>query len=312
VRDEKLVRAELMAAFAGDCEEHRLHPALLDTVTAAVRAPGEGSYIPFLYRRMVVHADLPANIFGHVRRRSSGPDTAVGDVDIFDPAGTMLVSIEGFTMRRADFSDGWDRTTPATLPAEVVAGQPRETSARRSGMDPAEGLRLLTRLLETRTPSSVLVRPYVDGSPLTVARTPAAPAPAVAAPQPAQALSMSAPVVPQKPVAAAPAPADTGTRLRELWTQALGSAPAHDQVDFFDSGGDSLAAVELMARIRASFGIELSIGLLLDLRTFDALRQVVQDNVATGEASSAAPGSPAAVSSSAVLPARNRPDIQPA
>jgi acyl carrier protein len=60
-----------------------------------------------------------------------------------------------------------------------------------------------------------------------------------------------------------------------MWTQAIGREPASDDEDFFQAGGNSLSAVELMARIRSTLGVQLSIGLLLEARTFGSLRQMV-------------------------------------
>lgn len=48
-------------------------------------------------------------------------------------------------------------------------------------------------------------------------------------------------------------------RVREILGAVLGRAPLGPDDDFFEQGGDSLAAVEAAARIEDEFGYELSI-----------------------------------------------------
>jgi phthiocerol/phenolphthiocerol synthesis type-I polyketide synthase E len=272
--DEKLLRIELMDAFAADLADHRLHPALLDTATAAIRATGEGSFVPFTYPRMVVHADLPGTFYSHVRRRSSTPDTAVGDVDLVTEDGLVLVSIEGFTMRREDFGAGWDEPEPDSR-------RPGKPASAAHGLDPEEGTRLLMRLLNVRAGTSILIRPHANGRPVP----PAAISGHTSMPEdPAPATELSRPVTAAVEIASPPADAPQAAkglpdRLRELWALALGAEPSAAEDDFFDVGGDSLAAIELMAKIKASFGIELSVGILLDTRTFGDLLAVIEERL---------------------------------
>ena len=124
------------------------------------------------------------------------------------------------------------------------------------------------RLLAGRTPPAVLVRHHRDGRPVSPA-------------QPIPSTPTALPADPVAPLVRTPPPSGTRERLRDLWAQALGTTPNNDEEDFFDQGGDSLAAVELMARIRSTFGIELSIGLLLDARTYGALLALVEEQLDT-------------------------------
>ncbi|MEV0232188.1 SDR family NAD(P)-dependent oxidoreductase [Nonomuraea sp. NPDC050786] len=268
--EDHLVRLELSPAFESDLTEHRLHPALLDTATAAVRTPEQTSFVPFVYRRLVLLRDLPGRLYAHARRRLADTDTALGDIDLIAEDGTVLASVEGFAMRRTDFADGWNQQAPPIAPVPASPRDPK--AAATGGLDPAEGLRLLWRLLSAGVSGTVLVRPYEAGRPVPLNALPklatvepqAAPsqaAPSQAAPQASQAGRLQA-LSPQ---------ADPRARLRDLWTQILGTPPVDDDHDFFDAGGNSLAAVELMAQLRAVFGVRLSIGSLLERRTFGEL-----------------------------------------
>ncbi|MEV7028477.1 SDR family NAD(P)-dependent oxidoreductase, partial [Kitasatospora sp. NPDC093558] len=71
-----------------------------------------------------------------------------------------------------------------------------------------------------------------------------------------------------------PAPTErdaTTARLRELWTGLLGWPEIADGADFFDIGGNSLTAVELVSHIHDEFGVDLGIAALFDYPTLDAL-----------------------------------------
>jgi acyl carrier protein len=75
---------------------------------------------------------------------------------------------------------------------------------------------------------------------------------------------------------------DVMERLRRLWASALGSDEVGDGEDFFELGGNSLTAIDLMARIRAEFGIELNIALLFDHPTLEGIAEVVCGSLTAG------------------------------
>jgi acyl carrier protein len=56
-----------------------------------------------------------------------------------------------------------------------------------------------------------------------------------------------------------------------LWTAVLDEDDIPRDADFFDLGGNSLTAVQLMSNVRAEFGIELGVVTLFDHSTLDAL-----------------------------------------
>ncbi|TLF48229.1 acyl carrier protein, partial [Nonomuraea sp. KC401] len=91
------------------------------------------------------------------------------------------------------------------------------------------------------------------------------------------------PVAPEgSPIAVETATGEHGTetvdeRLRLLWTQALGVTDFPADQDFFDAGGNSLAAVEFIARIRESFGVRLGLGLLLERRTLAGIALALRE-----------------------------------
>jgi len=311
--DERLAVVELPAAFRSDLAEHAMHPALLDTMTALIRRPGQSSTVPFLYRRLVHHADLPGKVFGHIRRlESASADTLAGDVDLIDSDGNVLVTIAGFTMRDVDLATAW---TPAAGPAARDAAAPPDRAAATDGLDPEAGASLLLALLSARATGHILVRPYRDGVPVPVPteslpRTGARPTAVTAPGETVAGETVAGETVPDETVpdetvpdetaatetadreaaeaarrpprpAAAPAGSGLEERLRRLWSEVLGVSSVTDDQDFFDAGGHSLTAIEIMSRVRDMFGVELSIGLLLDTRTFGGLVRALREHGAS-------------------------------
>ena len=92
------------------------------------------------------------------------------------------------------------------------------------------------------------------------------------------------------PAAAAPSPAaldsPLAAELAGLWGEILGAPPAGPDpraCDFFDSGGHSLHATRLVARVRQALGVEIPLSALFERPTFGALVDEVAAARAAGE-----------------------------
>ncbi|MFE8944799.1 SDR family NAD(P)-dependent oxidoreductase [Streptomyces sp. NPDC007856] len=286
---EKLVDMVLAAPFAHEVADYPLYPTLLDNATAEARTSGiDAAHLPFGYDAFEVYEDLPARLTSHIRRRPAGDGLIVADIGLYAADdGRPVGRIDGYTMRRIS-DDGFVAGPPAgQRPAD--SGTTAATGV--EGIAPAAGGRLFLALLGAGRPSQVAVRPYVDDSPVPLAE--AEPAGAVAVPsvplpvavvRPAVPAADQAPTVAPVPVmvpaqAQAQAPAAQGgavlERLGALWTKLLGREVAPDD-DFFELGGSSLTAVELMAGIREEFGIRVGIVTMFDNPTLRAFADVLQ------------------------------------
>jgi phthiocerol/phenolphthiocerol synthesis type-I polyketide synthase E len=133
------------------------------------------------------------------------------------------------------------------------------------GIDPAVGVDLVLTLLSARTPEQVVVRPFAGGRPVTL------PDAAGAAGRDARPATAGSATAPESPVVAMAPTASVADWVRQLWSQALGIADVAPDDDFFDLGGDSLSAIELMTKVRDIFGVELSIGVVLEAPTLGEL-----------------------------------------
>ncbi|HVR09570.1 MAG TPA: amino acid adenylation domain-containing protein, partial [Thermoanaerobaculia bacterium] len=94
---------------------------------------------------------------------------------------------------------------------------------------------------------------------------------AAAEPQLAAAPAASATVLPDDPVT---------LHIAAIWREVLGIARVEPHDRFLDLGGDSLAAMRVVARLREAFGVELPARALLEAPTFVALRAAVAESLA--------------------------------
>ncbi|GGD19317.1 hypothetical protein GCM10011335_22770 [Aureimonas glaciei] len=122
---EVLARLRLPRAAEADRAGFRLHPAMLDAAfhAAMVAFAHEGVSelaLPFGIARLMVFGPTTGAMWAHIRTVPSGEGIRKLDIDLADDAGTVLVRIEGFSLRR-------------------LAGRPPAESAERLDAAPATG-----------------------------------------------------------------------------------------------------------------------------------------------------------------------------
>ncbi len=307
--DEDLVELRLPDEYAGDVAEHVLHPALLDLATALLQRRNEPGHLPFMYRCIQVHEPLPAHFFSHIRRRPDRPGTLSGDIDLIALDGRVLVQIEAFTMRLADAGQLLQATQVASptvgeregippfaggllllealtsgrngnllvrpyrdgAPVELSGSAVRSTASHLDQMEVAAGT--------VSDPPPLL--PFVVGAPATAPSEADSPAATVATQPPATAdvTLVAGQSVVAEPEAKTPAGVLQGPALAqallEVLIDVLGADDASMDDDFFNLGGNSLSAVQLMASIRERLDVDLSIGLLFEYPTVRQLATAV-------------------------------------
>jgi acyl carrier protein len=64
--------------------------------------------------------------------------------------------------------------------------------------------------------------------------------------------------------------------VHDLWAQVLSGGPFPADMGFLDVGGDSLSAMRLLVRARERFGLDLTVGDVLDARTIAGMAAVVE------------------------------------
>lgn len=291
---ERTARLILPERYHHDFADHPVHPAIVDVAAGLLHDLDRGqSFAPFIYRSVTVFAPLTGDVRVHARfsAQSRTARRAV-DFDIYDTAtGRLLFRAESFAMRevaerRFGATDGTVREEPArhdkaARVEEHVSPVPSRPAGPPPGLLlPAEGAAAFLRLLNDGEPAVALVDLVDVALPvpgLPWSDTPPSEAPATlpaiastAAPRPVEA-------APPPPAVSTPAAAggDVIAVLRELWTAALGVKDLGPDDDFFEVGGNSLAAVQLTAQINAHFGTDLGAGTLFDHPTMRALASEV-------------------------------------
>ncbi|WP_078963532.1 SDR family NAD(P)-dependent oxidoreductase [Streptomyces durhamensis] len=270
-----LAELALSGPFRRDTEDHLLHPALLDCATSFVVPLPEGTNaLPFAYQSLVVRDRLPASVTALVReRRQEGRGTLLRDVSLIDASGREIVTVSGFTLRRVERAAATDAVRGALDSGGARAQEPAPLRssgvARDSFLDVETGGRLFDAFLAVDRGPQVIIAPeglteklrraddYTAAS-MTSAARPGGPGAAPAA----------LPATDAAPAAAGGS--EFADRLTALWSEVVG-APSGPDDDFFEAGGDSLAAVQLVERIRVELDVELPMAVLFDHPTLAEL-----------------------------------------
>ncbi len=101
-------------------------------------------------------------------------------------------------------------------------------------------------------------------------------------------LRASAPTLAASAAPVAVSRAEAERVLAEIWSAAVGAVPATWEQNFFEAGGDSLSAVQVVAQINRRFGTELTVAAFLNQPTVAAVAaRVAPDEVAAAEATGA-------------------------
>jgi len=288
--DEKVLTIQLPDAFAADLADYPLHPAMLDTALSSARDPKrDGLVLPFMYRSLVVHGPLPARLYSHIVRRSGTDRLVVADITIVAPDGQVVVECEGFTLHAVSSTFRADASGRAAALSRSGQFAPAPGGGR--GIEPEAGVSLLFDLLRSRPARQVAVRPFQDGRPVPIVRSTGVPVLSpvtvpvpVSAPQTvaAAAAAWAGAAAPSGPTpaperAAAGSDGTVVERTRRLWGSVLGTTDISESDDFFDLGGNSLAAIDLVSMVRKEFGVELNVAMLFDYPTLGALVDALRD-----------------------------------
>ncbi|MDR3514226.1 MAG: SDR family NAD(P)-dependent oxidoreductase [Azospirillaceae bacterium] len=256
--DEALARLELPPEYRGDLAQHPLHPALLDVALSYYIAflPDGTGLLPWRYESVRLFAPLTACINSHVRLRSRSDRMLVLDVDLRDEAGALLVQVTGYTLVR---SDAPSMLAPSVAPAAAPSGIPGNPFA----LAPAEGIEVFLRALTSSEPVlclSTVDWQYADR-----------PSPVFDPPNtPNAGADQTAPARQPRPETGSPfQPAETPGQqlLAGIWAEVLGFDRIGIADDLFDLGADSLAALQVSARLKELTGQELSMSRFFDQPT---------------------------------------------
>ncbi|BCJ28485.1 type I polyketide synthase [Actinocatenispora sera] len=268
---EVLAQLVAPAEVAAELADWPLHPALLDEATSLLDVEG-GSFLPLGYGRITVHAPLPAQLWAYLVGQP-GDEITTADIRLVDDDGRVLVDIADFMLRRVDPAAMATavRATPAAAPADrppaASATSPTTGAAgpgSAGGISPAEGAEVLSRLLAggLGPQVAVSVRP-MDEQFVAAAAT---------------IETLTGPV--DDDAGALDEGAAPGTaleaQLAAIWADVLGVPVVGRDDDFFDLGGNSLVAVQLIGKVRTATGVKLPMRSLFETTTVAGMAELVE------------------------------------
>ncbi len=256
---ELLMVLELMPEFSGDFEQLLFHPSLIDRTSGIAKSflAEHGYYLPFGYKVLRLHGDLPRRVYSHARFRANestdGGETLVFDLTMMDEQGRVLVEVERLTQKRVNDPAAELRALAAAARESALA-KVLPTEGRQE-IAPREGVVALERILASGLAPQVVVS--VRDLHATIAHTDE-----VVRERVLQAVSetRASGEAQPRPELKTPYVAprnEIEQRISEAWQAVLGIDKVGVHDNFFELGGDSVQAIQIIARGSQS-GLQLS------------------------------------------------------
>ncbi|HEX2937740.1 MAG TPA: SDR family NAD(P)-dependent oxidoreductase, partial [Ruminiclostridium sp.] len=265
---EGLVEVQLNDSFAGDMENFKMHPSILDVATGALRLTAKGNYLPFSYGKLEIFDTLPAKIYGYIRFKS-GFDTAAeiitSDIDILSESGEQLIKITNFSMKLVSEAsaehiknrNGAAHENSAVTEYVINILNSREGGFLQEGIAVPEGLKAMRIIMKGCFKPQVIVstkdidyaieqsnyiaQPNFKSTMLEAAAAKAR------HPRP----EVESEYVPPKK--------DIEKKLVNIWEDVLSIDKVGIHDDFFALGGDSLLLIQLHSTLKENFETDFAV-----------------------------------------------------
>jgi len=302
--NELLAALELPEEFSSDFETLKLHPALLDTSTGTAKRylVNDGYYLPMSYQRLRIKAPLPRKLYVHAEQkdRFSKKETITFDFTIMDEHGFECVEIEGFSQKRINNVVGQIKVFAGadqqkSEPRPAIRGSAGEKKPKNiyerslaDGISPQEGAEAFRRILSGSASAQVVVS--TKDLQASIEQAKAFTQERIS--EEIENLRVSRATHP-RPDLQTPyvAPAtELEQTLAAIWQEILGIEEAGIHDNFFEVGGDSVQAIQIIAKANQA-GIQLSPQQLFQYQTIAELASVTKTSsvIETGQRLATAP-----------------------
>ncbi|WP_425578662.1 SDR family NAD(P)-dependent oxidoreductase [Streptomyces cremeus] len=300
-RFDELATIELPQEYAGDLADFLVHPAMLDCATSIAQhiiGTSDSSYLPFGYDRIVVRAPLPARVHSRIQHLDDTRGSLVRtNVTLVDDEGTELVAVEGFTLIAVGGQDALQASAgapaPAAQPGRDSAAGPSgagsgtvgkqlelallRVNEREFGIRAEDGYPMLRDILDSGVSPQIIICPDSFTRRMGFAGEVTR-----------DALREQLAAAPQRTVTASPRnlvtpfvepETDAQRVIAEMWAETLAVDAIGIDDDFFDLNGNSLVAVQLVARIRERFSVDIAVASLFEARTVRGLAAEIEGSL---------------------------------
>ena len=268
---EGFVELGLAEDYVSDLNSYKIHPAMLDMATGAVRLVAGGNYLPFSYEKIEIKEPMPEKIYSYIRFKNgynSSQEIITCDIDILGEKGNRIIGIINFSMKLID------ETAAANIKSRNQAGLQQgdevafirklveqrlgsKTGILNEGILPTEGQEAFGHILHGCFTPQIIVSTkgimvaieqanYFEqaGIKNTVEDTEAS---KERHPRP----ELENEYVRPKN--------DTERKLAELWQEVLGIDKVGIQDDFFALGGDSLLLIQFHTKLKERFETDVAV-----------------------------------------------------
>jgi aryl carrier-like protein len=300
--NEALAFLEFPAQFVPELQELMLHPALLDRAMAIGKEflVKEGVFLPMSYRRLRILRPLEPRIYVHVRYQGSGkvtPPTISFDLTLMNEHGEELVEIEGFTQKRIQDVSAQIRLATAGQEKTVADGKATNAIVAQSLQE-----RLLYGITVDEGRQAFRYALALTGLPQVIVSTTdfhAAVAEANSR-RPLEQIIDSAPKAPSHRMHPRPSLQteyqpprnETERGVAGAWQKVLGIESVGVNDNYFDLGGDSVQAIQIITQINQQ-GFSFTVQQLFQHQTIAELAATVSTGDGAGVLEAQKPGSEA-------------------
>lgn len=292
--NELLSYLELPEQFSPELEKLKLHPSLLDRATGTGKEflIREGVYLPMGYRRLRMDRPLERKIYVHIRFRANEDtkrQTITFDIVFMDEHGGQLLEIDAFSQKRINDITGQVKVIANRQYRRNEENQAKAAAAGKNGLASAyaeelqqgitsrEGKEAFRHVLAWRQPQIVVSTKDLQAS-MNEAKN-SRPMASILEKAASSDSTQPTHARPELQTAYIEAANEFEKKIASVWQRVLGIKEVGVHDNFFDLGGDSVQAIQIVAQIN-QLGFQLTPQQLFQNQTIGELAAIAASSQA--------------------------------